>query len=224
MAKSRQHGSPKVFVCDDHVAVRRGIRAILDETDMALVGEADTVQDTLAHATEPGIDVFIVGLNLGEARGVTLLDLLRERNGALRMLVYSANDDIPIVSAAYEHGARGYVTKSAQADLLIEAIRAIAAGKTYFMPGVAEELAIYHTSGAREEDPRQRLNERELSIFVMLAEGFDHAEIGQHLGITEKTVANRAVTIRHKLGIRREDFTSYAANHQLIDPPHQAAG
>ena len=215
----RRPSPPKVFVCDDHVAVRRGIRAILDEADMAVVGEADNVQATLEYATEPGIDVFIVGLNLGEARGATLLDQLRERNGALRMLVYGHHDDIPIVSAAYEHGARGYVSKSAHADLLIDGIRAVAAGETFFMPGIAEELAIYHTSGVRDQDPRQRLNERELAIFVMLAEGVEHAEIGRRLGITEKTVANRAVTIRHKLGIRREDFTSYAANHQLLESP-----
>lgn len=94
----------------------------------------------------------------------------------------------------------------------------VAEGQTYFMPGFAEKLALYHTSGAKR-DPRQVLTQRELVIFAMLAEGRTPSEIAEKLGLSSKSVSNRAFTIRRKLGIDRSDFLRLALEYHLIGEP-----
>ncbi|KPK49495.1 MAG: hypothetical protein AMS22_13585 [Thiotrichales bacterium SG8_50] len=214
MPKSRPLG---IFVCDDHAAIRRGLQSILEEGGFEIIGSAGSVDECLAFACHDDVSVYIVGLNIGETRGTTIVDLLRERNRSAQIIVYSDYDSTPIISGAYEAGARGYVTSSSEEQLLLEAINTVANGGIYFEPGVAEELAIFYTSGARKVDPRELLTERELTIFILLAEGRTVKEVGEMLGVTEKSVGNRAVTIRRKLCIPRDQFTSFALEHNLID-------
>jgi DNA-binding NarL/FixJ family response regulator len=210
-----------VLVCDDHAAMRLGIQSILQEAGMHVINAVGTVDDCLAQACDDDVDVFIVDLNVGETRGTTIVDLIRERNRRARVLVYSGFDNIPTISAVYESGAAGFVHKASEPVELIEAIkRIVSTDKPYFGPGVAEELAIFYTSGARKIDPRSILTERELTIFTLLAEGRSPKTVADMLGVTEKSIANRAVTIRHKLHIPRTQFTAFAIEHSLIESDH----
>ena len=207
-----------VFVCDDHAAVRLGIQSILKGAGMRVVDAVGTVDECLAQACDEEVDIYVVDLNVGETRGTTIVDLIRDRNRRAKVIVYSGFDNTPTVSAVYESGAMGFVNKASEPEALIDAIQTVIADdKPYFAPGVAEELAIFYTSGARKIDPRSILTERELTIFTLLAEGRSTKEVADLLGVTEKSIANRAVTIRHKLHIPRTQFTAFAMEHNLIE-------
>lgn len=207
-----------VFVCDDHAAVRLGIQSILEEAGMTVVNAVGTVDECLAQACDDAVDVYIVDLNVGETRGTTIVDLIRERNRRAKIVVYSGFDNTPTISAIYESGAVAFVNKSSEPEALIAAVHTIVGGeKPYFAPGVAEKLAIFYTSGARKIDPRSILTERELTIFTLLAEGRSVKAVADLIGVTVKSVANRAVTIRHKLHIPRTQFTAFAIEHSLIE-------
>ncbi|MGI9295883.1 MAG: response regulator [Pseudomonadales bacterium] len=206
-----------IFVCDDHAAIRLGLKSILEGDGREIIGSVGSVDECLAFACHDDVGIYIVGLNIGETRGTTIVDLLRERNRRARIIVYSEYESVPIISGAYEAGARAYVNKSSEPELLLEAINVVSEDNIYFAPGVAEQLAIFYTSGARQVDPRNILTERELTIFVLLAEGHTVKEVGALLGVTGKSIGNRAVTIRQKLHIPRDQFTSFAQEHNLIE-------
>lgn len=208
----------RVFIADDHAALREGVRAILEHKGFQIAGEAGNVEDILAHVGDPHIDVWVLDLSMGETRGTAVIDLMRNRKKDLKIVVYTMRESLATVSAVYEAGAKAFVAKSAEPRILVEAIRTVAEGQTYFMPGFAEKLALYHTSGAKL-DPRQVLTQRELVIFTMLAEGRTPSEIAEKLGLSSKSVSNRAFTIRHKLGIDRSDFLRLALEYHLIGEP-----
>lgn len=211
--------APKAAICDAEIAARAGLRLLLQEGGFEIAGEAANLEDTLRTVRDLGAEVmFIVDFNLDREPGVTLLDRLREHDADLRTLIYSARENVRLVSAAYSHGALAYVTKTSSKEVLIEAARQAADGNKYFMPGMAERLARFHTDKRDDADPTSVLSPAELRMFVLLADGAPADEIAERLGITKKTVQNGAVTIRHKLGIPRAHFTLMALKYNLISP------
>ena len=207
----------RVFIADDHAAIRAGLKTILEARGFAVAGESDSVDGALKASATGTADVLVVDLNMGGTRGAEIIDVLIGQGREPPIVVYSMRETMPMINAAYEAGAKAYITKSSPPDLLVEAIEEVAAGATYFMPGVGEQLALYHTSGVKEVDPARTLTERDLLIFTRLAEGHPVSDIAEELEVPPKTIANRATTIGHKLGIKRGEFTKVAIKYNLID-------
>ncbi len=207
----------RVFIADDHAAIRAGLETILEERGFDVVGQTDSAEGAIEAATAGQADVLVVDLNMGETRGAEIIDMLLKQVPELRVVVYSMRETMPMINAAYEAGAKAYVTKSSSLDLLVKAIEEVAAGTTYFMPGVGEQLALYHTSGVKEVDPARTLAERDLLIFTRLAEGHPVSDIAEELDVPPKTIANRVTIIGQKLGIKRGEFTKAAIKYNLID-------
>lgn len=207
----------RVFVADDHVAIREGLRHILERQGFAISGEASCVEDTVKSVGRISTDIWVVDLNMGgDQPAASIIQLMQAREPAIRIAVYSMRRAAATISAVYRAGAQAYISKNADPEEIVQALTDVWHGRTYFNPRIAEQLALYHS---REEhlNPKVALSPREFEIFMLLAHGHTVAEVAQKLGLGEKTVGNQTVTISNKLGIERMHFTRTAIAHGLID-------
>ena len=189
----------KILVIDDHLVVREGISRLLTSAFPGL--ELETVADAdaavLAHRKDH-LDLVILDINLGSGDGFSLLKDLFARNERVRVLVFSMHSETGYVLRALNLGARGYVSKSAPAEELIAAIRAVMAGSRYIESCIAADLA---ESADVLESPQ--LTEREADILRKLGQGKSMRDIAAESGRAYKTISNSCGTIKAKLGLRR---------------------
>jgi two-component system, NarL family, response regulator len=186
-----QPAAIRVLVVDDHVAVRLGVRTIINDTPgMTVVGEAPTAADGIALFRSQRPDVTLVDLKLPDMRGADLIARLRAEfpDGVFIVLTtYYGDEDI---HRAIKAGARGYLLKDTSAADLVNAIRQAQTDELQLPPTVAQRLA------AR---PARELSSRELEVLEMIAKGATNREIATTLGISDSTVKAHVASIMNKL-------------------------
>ncbi|MFK4834814.1 response regulator [Microbacterium sp. ZW T2_14] len=205
-----------VFLVDDHEIVRRGIAGIIGaQTDMEVVGEAATARQSLGRieATQP--DVAVLDVRLPDGSGIDVCRDVRSRLPSVACLILTAYDDDTAVSAAVLAGAAGYVLKNIGGSGLVDAIRAVAAGRV-LLDADAVTRAKAGMRDRADEDPRLgSLGLRERQTLKLIADGLTNRQIGERLGIAEKTVKNYVSSMLSKLGLERR---TQAAIFQLEHP------
>jgi DNA-binding NarL/FixJ family response regulator len=130
----------RVFILEDHPAVRQGFRMLLEPEGIEVCGEAETLAEARAALDPAAPDLVMVDLVLGLEDGTDLVRELAHGDPPLPVLVVSMHEGSHWVRRSLEAGARGYVTKRETVDCLILAIRALAAGRSYLSPRAAEAL------------------------------------------------------------------------------------
>ena len=190
----------KLLLVDDHTVVREGVRRLLSAFIDVTVLEAPTEVAALAlfRAEEP--EVVILDLNLPGAGGLDLLRSLLIENAKTKVLIFSMHTTPLYVARALQRGAKGYVSKGAGADELIEAIRTIMSGGRYVEKDLATDFAL-NVLGSEESG--KALSARELDIMRLLAKGQGLSGVADALGISYKTVANTCTGIKQKLLVKR---------------------
>lgn len=217
MADSKRNKkNPRVLIVDDHEAIRVGLNTILTEHHIDVAGDAATIEDALKILAEKKIDVSVVDLNMGEYKGALTIDHILTHYPDAKIVVYSMRESTPIIVAAYEAGAKAFVAKSADPKILVEAIHKVDSGETFFMPAVAEQIALFFTV-KDNVDPRKLLSSRELEIFTALAMDQTNDEIADQLGIGVPTVKNYGFSIRRKLNITNEEIKRLAIKYGLVE-------
>jgi two-component system, NarL family, invasion response regulator UvrY len=187
-----------VLLVDDHAVVREGYRRLLArDPELKIVGEAANSSDALAceRALEP--DVTVLDIALPGISGIETLRRIVARRPVARVLMFSMYQDAIYASRAFEAGALGYLSKASAPELLVEAVRCVAAGQRYTSPDVAEALAAH---SSRSAELAATLSSREHEILRLLSRGYALSEIGERLGVSPKTVANQQWSIKQKLG------------------------
>ena len=188
----------RILLVDDHAVVREGYRRLLSgHPDLAIVGEAGNSGDALdgERALEP--DVTVLDIALPGLSGIETLRRIIARRAAARVLMFSMYQDAIYASRAFEAGALGYLSKASAPELLVEAVRSVAAGQRYTSPDVAEALAVH---SSKSVELAASLSTREHEILRLLSRGYALSEIGERLGVSPKTVANQQWSIKQKLG------------------------
>lgn len=192
-------GAVTVLLVDDHAVVREGYRRLLENSpSIRVVGEAADAQSAYLAWQEHLPQVTVMDISLPGASGIEALRRIRTRDPDARVLMFSMYEDAVFAARALQAGARGYVTKAAAPQVLVEAVLAIAAGKPYIVASVAQELALRSLSPAG--DAAEALSPREFEVLRMLVDGKAVGEIARSLGLTTKTVANHQSALRQKLG------------------------
>jgi two-component system response regulator DevR len=202
----------RVFIVDDHEIIRFGIVQLLAlESDIEVVGEAATVAEALATIGRAEPDVAILDVRLPDGSGLELCRMLRSSSPGVACLILTAYDDNDTAVGAVLAGASGYRLKGTRGSGIVSDIRALAAGRSVISPAVA---ALARRAPAADlDDPRYgALIERERQVLEGLARGMSNKQIGDELGITEKTVKNYVSGLLTKLGMRRR---TQAAVYQL---------
>lgn len=192
----------RIVLADDHAVVRKGIREFLeDEPDMQVVAEAAdgaTARDLiLAHLPT----VAILDIRMPQATGIDVARWVHAQKLPVGVLILTSYDDDPFVMAAVQAGARGYVLKDAEADQIVAAVRAVAAGQVALGPNIADKLRSHLAGAAADATTPETLTDREREVLVMAAGGFTNRGIGHKLGISERTVQGHLANIYGKLQV-----------------------
>jgi len=188
-----------VLLVDDHAVVREGYRRLLEKSpSIRVVGEAVDAQSAYIAFVEHRPQVTVMDIALPGASGIDALRRIRARQPAAQVLMFSMYDDPIFAARSLQAGARGYVTKAAAPETLVEAVLTVARGEPYLGGRVAQELALRNL--AEGADAAERLSPREFEVLRMLVAGRSLGDIARNLGLTTKTVANHQSILRQKLG------------------------
>lgn len=205
----------RILVVDDHAIVRSGIRRLLKERDGTDVLEAVNGEEALEAARTHALDLIVLDLNLPALGGLELLRRLVRTKPQLPILVFSQLAEAIYAARALEAGARGFVSKNAMPEELLEAVEAILAGGTAIEKDIQREMAI---RDVMEDAYLKPLSERDLEILRLLAAGNTLSQIADKLGVAYKTVANTLSRIKEKLGVgQTSDLIRIAVSRGLAD-------
>ena len=190
----------RVMLVDDHPVVRAGYRRLLEQGgDIAVVAEAGTGEAAYALHLQQAPDVCVTDLSMPGIGGLELLRKLLARDARARVLVFSMHDTPQLIARALDGGACGFVSKQADPEHLVDAVRAAHAGRRYLDPHSAP--AVLHDAAGTEAQRLSSLSQREFEIFRLLAEGHSAADCARLLHLSSKTVANHQTCIREKLDV-----------------------
>ncbi|WP_353815940.1 response regulator [Agromyces sp. SYSU T00266] len=208
----------RVFLVDDHEIVRRGVAQLLDrEPDLEVVGEAGTVAQALARIEATSPDVAVLDMRLPDGDGIDLCRELRSRHPELACLILTAYDDDQAAMSAVLAGAAGYVLKNVRGTTIVEDVRKVASGRSLIDRSIAARVS-QQAKAAEHDDPRfSALNLRERQVLALIADGLTNRQIGEELGLAEKTVKNYVSGLLSKLGFERR---TQAAIYQMERRAH----
>lgn len=190
----------KILVVDDHVVVREGVRRLLSTLPDVEVVEAGNARDALTEFRKWQPAMVVLDINMEASSGLEFLQRLRAISKSARVIMFTMHSEPGYVARAMRAGAMGYVSKSAPADELLEAVRRVSAGETYIDRDLASTIGPEQTAGA---DPFDNLTNREVEILRLLGEGKSIAEMAATFGVAYKTVANSCSLLKLKLGLAR---------------------
>ncbi|WP_439651309.1 response regulator [Microbulbifer guangxiensis] len=206
---------------DDHDLVRMGITRMLgDVDDIQVVGEAKSGEEALAFARQEEFDVILMDVKMPGMGGLEATRKLLTRFPDIKVIAVSALDDDVFPGRLLQAGARGYVTKGADLEEMVRAIRTVQAGEVFISSSMATKMAMRNVSGKTEHaSPFDDLSERELQTAVLIVNGSKVAEIADTLAVSPKTVNSYRYRIFDKLGIHSDvELTLLAVKYHLLDP------
>jgi DNA-binding NarL/FixJ family response regulator len=220
-AERRQSESLRVLVVDDHDLFRTGLRNLLEEQGVAVVGEAGTGADAVRIVDELAPDVVVMDLNMPGMGGVEATRHITAAAPLTRVLMLTISDQDGDVMDAILAGACGYLLKDASIQDLVAGIHAAARGESLISPHIAAKVLqrVRATSAQPKiaEIIRGELSEREIEVLKLIANGKDNALIAAELHISPKTVKNHISNILMKLQIdNRIQAAVYAVRSGIV--------
>ncbi|HEV8534327.1 MAG TPA: response regulator transcription factor [Candidatus Limnocylindria bacterium] len=207
----------RVLLCDDHEVVREGLRTLLSRhQNIAVVGEAGTMAEAIEAAAKAKPDVVIMDVRLPDGSGVEACRAIREARSETRVIMLTSYADDEALFASIVAGASGYLLKQTRGQAVVDAIQAVAAGRSLLDPDVTGKVLERVRKGREQEDPNiASLTDQERKVLEQLAEGKTNREIGTALFLSEKTVKNYVSRILDKLGLsRRAQAAAYMAERR----------
>ncbi|HEX9433044.1 MAG TPA: response regulator transcription factor [Burkholderiales bacterium] len=207
--------SVRVVIVEDQRIVRELLSAMLaGQPDTAVVGQASTGAEALELVDRLQPDVVLLDIGLPDIDGIAVMQSLRSRHPAMRVIALSIHDEPRYVEGMIDAGASGYVLKSATVDELRQAIRAVAQGETYLSPELRHPAPAAKAVRARRAV--SALGRRERQVLSLLAEGRHSAEIAAQLGISVATVDVHRRNIMRKLDLHTiAELTKFAVRKGL---------
>jgi DNA-binding NarL/FixJ family response regulator len=212
----------RLLIVDDHDILRYGLRALLRSSPgLEVVGEADSVAESISKARELRPDVILMDAKLPDGSGIDACRDILSENPRVRVLFFSGHTDRQTVLMALVAGAQGHVSKDADVEVLVEAIRVVASGGTVFEDRIRRDVMsllepLPAVAGrASRVDALSPQEERVMSLVVL---GKTNKEIGAALDLSEKTVKNYLYNAFQKLGVgRRTQAASLFDVKRLIE-------
>ena len=202
----------RVLLADDHEIVRDGLKRILAATtDVQVAGEAASGDAALALVKAGDFDVALLDMSMPGLSGIDLIKRIRVEKPKLRILVLSMHGEQQYAARALKAGAAGYLTKESAAEMLLGALRKVAAGGVHVSDAAAAGLV------SAERAPHQNLSDREFEVLRLLAGGRSPTEIAEQLHLSVKTVSTHKANVQDKLGLGgTADLVRYALEHKLV--------
>jgi len=193
----------RVFIADDQLLVRQGIRTLLElDGEIVIAGEAEDGLETIERLRAAAVDVLLLDVRMPKKSGVDVLQELSAAKALPPTLVLTTFDDTTVVLDAIRSGARGFLLKDISYQQLMSAIRAIAAGGTVFQPAITQRLLRNAGPVVPAPEPTEALTAREVEVVRLMAGGYSNKEIAHALGTADGTIKNHVSSILSKFGVR----------------------
>lgn len=196
----------RVLLVDDSPLIRLGLRAALeDRSEITIVGEAANAADGVAAADRLKPDVVLLDLRLPDKPGFAACREIVAQKSPPRVIILTSSTDGRNVQEAISAGASGYLLKDNDGATLAAAIGQVAAGRSVLDPTLTDQV-VRLVKARADGSPAERLkslSHQERRVVELLTEGLTNKEIGERLGLTEKTVKNYLAVVFDKLGISR---------------------
>jgi DNA-binding NarL/FixJ family response regulator len=206
----------QLVLADDHAIVRSGLKQLFaQEPDLRVVAEATNGADAMDCVRQHQPDLLLLDINMPGISGPALIQRLKLQQPRLPILVLSMHNEPLMASRTIKAGASGYVTKESEPEVLIEAIRKVAAGGKFIAPALAAQM-LFDNSDDSPDAPHTLLSDRELEIFRLLVTGKSATDIAAQLAISHKTVSTHKTRLMEKLKLgSTAELTRYAMQHGL---------
>lgn len=209
-----------IALAEDHHIVRQGLKALLEgEKSFKLLGEASDGLQAVELVARSKPKVLVLDLMIPRLHGLEVIRRVHAEHPETRVIVLSMHSDEPYVVEALRSGALGYVLKDCTASNLIQAVQAVASGKRYLSPVLAERAieAFYQHPGEPGLDPYETLTERERLVLQLAAEGSSNPDIAKKLFISPRTAESHRANLMRKLSLRSQtDLVRYAIRKKII--------
>jgi DNA-binding NarL/FixJ family response regulator len=207
-----------VMLADDHAVVRDGLRALLEGgNDLQVVGVASNGREAVAEALRLRPDIAIMDIAMPELDGVEATRRIVERCPETRVLILSMYLSAEHIYRALQAGAQGYVLKESAGEEVVDAIRALRAGRRYLSHRITETVIDDYLREGTNVSPLDSLSLRERDVLQLVVEGRTNAAIAQALSLSPKTVETYRARIMKKLKVRDTvELVKFSMRHGLI--------
>ena len=210
-------GQPvRVMIVDDHEVVREGLRTLIGkQKGMSIVGEAANVKDAVEGASRAKPDVVIMDVRLPDGSGIEACRTIRAARPQTGVIMLTSYADDEALFASIIAGAAGYLLKDAKGQQVLEAVTAVAEGRSLLDPTITGKVLERVRKGPEEDPGMASLTDQERKVLEHVAEGKTNREIGEIMFLSEKTVKNYVSRILDKLGLaRRAEAAAYMAKRR----------
>ena len=215
----------KVYIVDDHLLVRTGVKRILDDyRGITVVGEAATGEEAVKWCKEHQCDIVLMDMNLPGIDGIEATKRIIRYNPDAKVIMLTVQTADPITTQVMKAGAFGFLTKGAAPEEMIKAISEVYQGRRYLEPEVAQMMVLERIPGSstkkdvgEDGNPFGLLADREIQITKMISDGLKVSEIAEKLSISPKTVNSYRYRVFKKLNINGDvELTRMALRYGLV--------
>ncbi len=206
----------RVLLADDHAMVRLGFRLLLEGAGACVVGEVENGESAVRLYAETTPDLVVMDVSMPGIGGLAALERLLAWEAKARVLMLSAHHDDIVPVRALRLGARGYLCKRAAPDEFLRAVGEVARDRRYLDPELAQAVALAQLSGSAS--PVEALTEKELAVFLKLAEGRSVNEVASAFCVSPSTVGTHLYHIKQKLNVQNAaELTLVAVRNGLLE-------
>jgi two-component system response regulator NreC len=211
----------KILLADDHDIVRAGLKSLLErQEDIEIVGEAADGRDLVRMAEKLSPSIVVTDIAMPQLNGIDATAQILRHDPDIKVIILSMYADEEFLVRALTAGVKGYLLKDAvQADLL-RAVRAVATGRSFFSPAIAQTLAEDYVRQLQHkglEDSYELLTEREREILQLIAEGKSNKEVAGVLNVSPYTVETHRTHLMQKLNLHNTaEIVLYAVRKKIV--------
>jgi len=214
-------GKIRILIADDHGVVRKGLRLQLEQREeFEVVGEASDGREAARMADELAPDVVIMDIAMPNLNGIDAAAQMVKRSAQIRVIILSMHSDESYLTRALSAGVKGYLLKESADIDLCRAVQAVAQGKVFFSPTIANTLLEDYMRQLQQrglQDSYDLLTDREKEVLQLLAEGKSNKEVATTLDLSTYTVETHRTHIMQKLNLHSSaDIVLYAVRKRII--------
>jgi DNA-binding NarL/FixJ family response regulator len=213
MAKSELK-KKSLLLADGNYLMRQGLISILrEQPDYTILGETDSFDEVIPFITRNKPEGILIGLNLQSGSGIALIREIRSRFPKMKIIVIDTKEDVSEIIAILKLGAQGYILKQCDRNEILDALRTVFSGKTFFCHNV---MTLNKTI---ESEKPVLVSERELQVLSLISEGMTNKEIAERIFISEHTVASHRKNLMRKFEAGNNvDLVIKAIKERIIIP------
>ena len=207
----------KVLLVDDHELVRTGIRRLIEDIKgLEVAGEVETGEAAVDFANNERVDVVLMDLNMPGIGGLEATRRLIAKDKHLRIIVVTVHDSEPFPQQLFKAGAMGYLTKGCNIEEIVHAIKEVFYGRRYISVDIAQKMAM--NIQPEDENPFDRLSQREMQVMMMSMQGMKGQQISVQLNLSPKTISTYRYRLFEKLNVSNDvELTRLAMQYGFID-------